>query len=328
MSVKHFLHLGALTKDELDALIILSQRIKHVRHQKSVFSEALVGKTLAMIFERPSTRTRISFEVGMQELGGRVLSLTTQELQLGRGEPLEDTAQVLSRYVDIILLRTSEHARVEALAASSHVPVINGLSDIHHPTQVVADLLTILEHKGKLHDLKIAYIGDAHNNVTHDWLLAAALLGLDFHIAAPEMYGPSPAILQKARSFAASSGARLALTDDPRAALSNADVVITDVWTSMGREEERDIRLKHLKPYQVNEEAMQYAQKDAIFMHCLPAHRGEEVTAAVMDGPQSVVFDEAENRLHAHKAILLWLLSGQNVEAYIQDAVLKDKALI
>lgn len=328
MAVKHFLHLGALTKDELDALILLSQRIKHVRHQKSVFSEALVGKTLAMIFERPSTRTRVSFEVGMQELGGRVLSLTTQELQLGRGEPLEDTAQVLSRYVDIILLRTSEHARVEALSAASHVPVINGLSDIHHPTQVVADLLTILEHKGRLRDLKIAYVGDAHNNVTHDWLLAAGLLGLHFHIAAPEMYGPAPAILQKARAFAASSGARLALTDDPKAALSNADVVITDVWTSMGREEERDIRLKHLKPYQVNEGAMKYAQKDAIFMHCLPAHRGEEVTKAVMDGPQSVVFDEAENRLHAHKAILLWLLSGQKVEAYIQDAVLKDKALI
>ncbi|GAB6875346.1 ornithine carbamoyltransferase [Thermaerobacter litoralis] len=307
LSGRDFLTLSDFTSDELAGLLDLAAALKR-DWQAGRAGEPLYGKTLAMIFEKPSTRTRVSFEVGMQQLGGRVLNLSPRELQLSRGETLADTARVLSRYVDALMVRAYSHATVEELAAAASIPVINGLTDLYHPCQIMADLLTIREHKGRLQGVTVAYVGDS-NNVAHTWLLGAALLGLRLRLACPPGYEPHPQVLAMAEDLARGTGAVVEVLHDPVAAVRGADVVYTDVWTSMGQEGEEADRRRAFAPYQVNEALVAHASPDYIFMHCLPAHRGEEVTAGVLDGPHSVVWDQAENRLHAQKAILLALLS-------------------
>lgn len=269
----------------------------------------LSGKVLGMIFEKSSTRTRVSFEVGMLQLGGHAIFLSSKDIQLGRGESISDTAKVLSRYIDGIMIRTFSHESVEELASHATVPVINGLTDLQHPTQVLADLLTILEHKGKLAGLKLCYIGDGNNNMAHSLMEGAVKVGMNISIASPEGYMPNEEITEKAVQAGTETGSTVTITNNPIEAIKDADVVVTDVWTSMGQEEETAIRLKAFQAFQVNEELCSHANKDYIFLHCLPAHRGEEVTSEIIDGPHSVVFDEAENRLHAQKAILKLLLA-------------------
>ncbi len=265
--------------------------------------QPLRGKTLGMIFTKHSTRTRVSFHAAVSQLGGQVVALGVNELQLGRGEPLADTAKVLSRYLDGILIRTFAQREVEELAAHADIPVINGLTDQVHPTQALADLLTIHERFGRWRGLKLAYVGDG-NNMAHSLMMAAAKVGMDFVAATPPGYEPDPAEVERARAQAQFTGCRIEVTPDPLAAVEGASVVYTDVWTSMGQESKRDGRLRAFRPYQVTEDLMAAARPDAVFMHCLPAHRGEEVAAAVIDGPRSLVWDQAENRLHVFKAIL------------------------
>lgn len=245
----------------------------------------------------------------MLQLGGHAIFLSSKDIQLGRGESISDTAKVLSRYVDGIMIRTFSHESVEELAEHATVPVINGLTDLQHPTQVLADLLTILEHKGKLAGLKLCYIGDGNNNMAHSLMEGAVKVGMDISIASPPGYLPNGKITEKAIDAGKQTGGTVTITNDPVEAMKDADVVVTDVWTSMGQEEETAKRLKAFATYQVNEELCQFAKQDFLFLHCLPAHRGEEVTAEIIDGPHSVVFDEAENRLHAQKAILKLLLA-------------------
>ena len=257
-----------------------------------------------MVFQKPSNRTRVSFEVGMYQLGGHALPLSPQELQIGKRETPSDTGRVLARYIDAIMVRTFDHEDLEELAAAADVPVINGLSDLHHPCQALADLLTIREEVGGLESVKVAYVGDG-NNVAHSLALGCALTGTTLTIAHPEGHAPSAGVVK----LAAKLGVPPTLTQDPHEAAAGAQVVYTDVWASMGQEAEADERKRKFAPYQVNEELMSLAAPDAIFLHCLPAHRGEEVTSGVIDGPQSRVFDQAENRLHAQKA-LLYLLVG------------------
>lgn len=267
--------------------------------------QPLKGKTLGMVFEKSSTRTRVSFEVGMFQLGGHALNLTTQTLQVGRGETYEDTARVLSRYVDGIMMRTFEQTRIERMAAGSQVPVINGLSDLVHPCQVLTDIFTVIEYKGSIRDRKISYVGDG-NNVANSWIHAAVILKFELRLACPEGYDPPAMILDKIKS---GGHANIQLMRDPREAVSGADVINTDTWVSMGQEGEGvDQKKRIFAPYQVNSGLMACAKKDAIVLHCLPAHRGEEITDEVMDGPQSRIFDQAENRLHVQKAILERLL--------------------
>ncbi len=267
----------------------------------------LEGKTLGMLFTKPSTRTRVSFEVAIYQLGGYGLFLTGNELQLRRGEAIADTARVLSRYLDGLMIRTYDHDEVIDLAHYADIPIINGLTDLVHPTQVLADFFTLYEKKGHLRGLKLAYIGDG-NNVTHSLMFGAAKVGIDLSVATPEGYEPNEEVVKVARRDAEESGASIELFHDPWEAVRGADAVYTDVWASMGQEEEHAERVKVFQPYQVNEELMAAAKGNALFLHCLPAHRGEEVTDEVIDGDQSVVFDEAENRLHVHKAILALLL--------------------
>ena len=268
----------------------------------------LAGRTLGMIFQKSSTRTRVSFEVGMAQLGGQALFLSSADLQLGRGESIADTAHVLGRYVDGIMARTFAHTDVEDLARTSGVPVINGLTDLLHPCQAMADVMTIQEKKGRLAGIRLAYVGDS-NNVTHSLLQAGAKFGMQVRVASPAGYQPNTGILDAARDEARRTGGDIRIGEDPVEAVRGADVVYTDTWASMGQEGERDTRLRVLRPYQVDARLMAQAVADALFMHCLPAHRGEEVTAEVMDGPHSVVFDEAENRLHVQKAILALLMA-------------------
>lgn len=263
----------------------------------------LSGKTLAMIFAKPSTRTRVSFEVAMTQLGGHAIYLGTGDLQLGRGETIADTARVLSRYCDAIMIRTFAQKDVEELARHSRVPVINGLTDLVHPCQILADMLTIVEKKGKLAGIKLAYVGDG-NNVCHSWILGGTKMAMEIRVATPEGYEPSPDIVEMGKESAERHGGNLVLTREPAHAVRGADVVYTDVWTSMGQEKEREQRVKVMQPYQVNGKLFATADRNAIFMHCLPAHRGEEVTDEVADGSMSVIFDEAENRLHVQKALL------------------------
>ncbi|HEY8393897.1 MAG TPA: ornithine carbamoyltransferase [Thermaerobacter sp.] len=303
---RDFLTLGEFTPEELAALLDLALVMKR-DWQAGRGGQPLYGKTLALIFEKPSTRTRVSFEVGMQQLGGRVLTLTTRDMQLSRGETIADTARVLSRYVDGIMIRAYSHGTVEELADAAEVPVINGLTDLYHPCQVMADLLTIREHKGGLAGVTVAYVGDG-NNVAHSWLLGAAQFGLRLRVACPAGYEPLPEIVARAQSIARQTGAEITVLRDPVEAVMGADVIYTDVWASMGQEAEADQRRRVFAPYQVNARLVAHAAGDYIFMHCLPAHRGEEVTAEIIDGPHSVVFDQAENRLHAQKAILAALL--------------------
>jgi len=288
-----------------DTKLILNEALKIKTLQKSrIPYRPLRGRTLAMVFQKPSNRTRVSFEVGMYQLGGHALHLLPQEIQMGKRETPSDTGRVLARYIDAIMVRTFDHEELEELAAAADVPVINGLSDSHHPCQALADLLTIREEFGTLEGIRISYVGDG-NNVAHSLALGCALTGAELTIAHPEGHGPDPGVMDLAETL----GAAPTLTTDPREAVSGARVLYTDVWASMGQEDEAEERKKTFAPYQVDEELVRQAERDAIFLHCLPAHRGEEVTAEVIDGPQSRVFDQAENRLHAQKALLYLLLS-------------------
>ncbi|MGC8598712.1 MAG: ornithine carbamoyltransferase [Thermoplasmata archaeon] len=291
-------------KDDLLDIINLGIEIK--KNPKK-YMHVLEGKSLAMIFEKPSTRTRTSFEVAMTQLGGHALYMSPRDMQLGRGETIEDTAKVLSRYVDAIVYRAFDHRMVVALAKNSTVPVINALDDVEHPAQIIADLMTILEKKGRLKGLKISFIGDG-NNVANSLMLGSAIVGADFYIASPRGYEIKEEYVKIARSIAGNRS-RIVLTNDPVEAAKDADVIYTDVWVSMGEEEEREKRERDFKDYQVNLSLVKHAKRDYLFMHCLPAHRGLEVTGDVIDGPNSVVFDEAENRLHAQKALLVKFIS-------------------
>jgi ornithine carbamoyltransferase len=303
MPPKHFLDIDAVDRKELRAIIDTAKAMKRKgRVPKSL--KLKHSAVLAMIFEKPSTRTRVSFEVAMHQLGGNSVVLDPQDMQLGRGETVADTARALSRYVDAIMLRTGPHETLTELAAHATVPVINGLTCRSHPCQVMADVMTFEELKGPVEGRIIAWIGDA-NNVATSWVHAAARFGCTLRIASPKSYGPSPALLDWAKQ----QGAAIEVVEDRLAAARGADCVITDVWVSMGDNDEKQ-RMEALRPFQVDESVMAQAAPDAIFMHCLPAHRGDEVAAAVIDGPQSAVWDEAENRLHVQKAILSWCLSA------------------
>lgn len=297
----HFLDLDAVSSTALRAILDNAHATKKARKglPKGVVDEGapLSGRVLAMIFEKSSTRTRMSFDVGMQQLGGRAISISSQDMQLGRGESVEDTARALSRYVDAIMIRAKSHDTLLSLSAAAQVPVINGLTDQSHPCQIMADMLTIEERFGRLKGLRMAWMGDA-NNVARSVMHAAEKFEFHLTLGCPKAYAPSQSDLNAWTTW----------VEDPVEAAKNADVVITDTWVSMGQEEEREERLATLAPYQVNEELMAHASKDALFLHCLPAHRGEEVSAAVIDGPQSGIWDQAENRLHAQKAVLRWCL--------------------
>jgi ornithine carbamoyltransferase len=300
---KHFLTILDFSTEEIELLIHKAVELK----SKGPGQNLLAGKILAMIFEKNSTRTRMSFEAGMLQLGGHAIYMNNQDSQLGRGETIADTAQVLSQYVNAIMIRTHGHERVEELANHSSVPVINGLTDLAHPCQAIADVLTLTEHKGDVRGLKLAYVGDG-NNVANSLMAICAKLGIDFAIAAPKAYWPDEKVTAKCKAIAEQSGCRITVTDNPVEAVQNADAVYADVWTSMGQEEENEQRLKDFHGYQINETLVSYAKEDYLFMHCLPAHREEEVTSGVIDGPNSVVFEQAGNRLHAQKALLVELL--------------------
>lgn len=301
--VRHFLDLTDFTGDALREVLELGKALKARRVRGGVQQyRPLEGKVLAMIFDKPSTRTRVSFDVGIRELGGEPLMLTGAEMQLGRGESIPDTARVLSRFVDAIMIRILDHAAMQELADYAAVPVINGLTKLSHPCQIMADLLTFEEHVGPIAGRTVAWTGDA-NNVLTSWVHAAVKFGFNIAVATPPELAPRPELVEWARR----EGANVLLTRDPFEAVAGADAVITDCWVSMGDDDER-YRHNLLRPYQVNDRLMAAANKGAVFMHCLPAHRGEEVTDEVMDGPQSVVFDEAENRLHAQKGVLAWCL--------------------
>lgn len=299
---KDFLTLKDFTGQEIIDMVQLGIDLK-AKLKAGIPTPILAGKSLGMIFQKSSTRTRVSFEVGMYQLGGQALFLSSNDLQIGRGEPIQDTARVLSRYLDAILIRTYSHEEVEKLAEYADIPVINGLTDDYHPTQVIADMITIQEHKGHLKGIKFAYVGDG-NNMTHSLMIGGAKVGMDVVVACPEGYMPNPEIVAQAQQYAAEYGGSVTVLHDPKEAIAGADVVYTDTWASMGQEAEKEIRKKAFAGYQVDSAMMALAKPDAIFMHCLPAYRGWEVTDEVMESAQSVVFDEAENRLHAHKAIL------------------------
>ena len=304
---RDFLGLADFTPEEIRYLLDLAVELKRKQKAGELY-QPLKGKTLGMIFEKSSTRTRVSFEVGMYQLGGHALFLSRSDIQMGRGETIRDTARTMSRYLDGILIRTFGHRNVVELARAATVPVINGLSDFSHPCQALADYQTILEKKGRLEGLKIAYIGDG-NNMCHSLMVGAAKLGLHFVGACPEGYEPDAELTKSAKETASETGGRVDIVRDPKEAVQGADVVYTDVWASMGFEEEQQERERAFRAYQVNEELVRYAKPDYLFMHCLPAHRGEEVTEGVIDGPNSVVFDEAENRLHAQKAIMAAIMA-------------------
>ena len=300
---RDFLQIADYTAKEIERLFALAELMRAGKYKK----KPLAGKSLAMIFMKSSTRTRVSFEVGAWQLGGHALFLSPRDVQLGRGEPIADTARVLSRYVDGIMIRTFAHSEIEELARYADVPIINGLTDLVHPCQVLADVLTVRQHLGDYKGKRFAWIGDG-NNMANSWLNAAFVLGFELTLACPEGYDPNPMILQRA-----ASRAKVRIVREPAEAADKADVVSTDVWASMGQEEEQAIREKAFKGYRVDESIMKRAKEGAIFLHCLPAHRGEEVTAEVIDGPQSRVWDEAENRLHIQKAIMAVLMGGERL---------------
>jgi len=302
--MRHFLTLKDYTKEEILEIIELGLRIKAEVKSKR-FTPYLEKQTLAMIFEKSSTRTRVSFETGIYQLGGTGLFLSSQDLQLGRGEPMKDTARVISRMCDMVMIRTYSQSKLEEFAKYSKVPVINGLTDEYHPVQLMADYMTMIEH-GKDKNAKVAYIGDG-NNMAHSWLMLASKLGFELRIATPKGYECDPNIVDDALKFAKESGSRLIFTDDPKSAVVGATVVTTDTWVSMGDEEEKEKRIKDFAGFTVDDNMMKLASDDAIFLHCLPAYRGLEVTEEVLEGEQSVIFDEAENRLHAQKGIMVWL---------------------
>jgi ornithine carbamoyltransferase len=306
MAVRHFLRDDDLSPVEQDEVLTLAAQLAGDRHGHL----PLAGpKTVAVIFDKTSTRTRISFAVGISELGGVPLIIDAQTSQMGRGEPIADTAKVLDRQVAAIVWRTSGQTRIEEMAAASQVPVINALTDEFHPCQILADLQTVRQHKGATAGLKLVYLGDGANNMAHSYLLGGATAGMHVVVGSPSEYQPDPAILARAAEIAATTGGSATWTSDAAAAMDSADVVATDTWVSMGQEAEAAEREAPFVPYAVTEQLMAKAASDAIVLHCLPAYRGKEIDAAVIDGPQSVVWDEAENRLHAQKALLSWLLA-------------------
>jgi ornithine carbamoyltransferase len=303
---KDLLTVADIPRDTIHYLIALAQKMKAARKQGRT-DFPLKGKTLGLIFEKPSTRTRVSFEAGMNQLGGQAIFLASEKIQLSRGESLADTAKVLTRYLDGLVVRTFNQASLEEWARHTSIPVINGLTDDCHPCQALADLLTIVEHRGHAKGLKLAYIGDG-NNITHSLVEVGAKVGMHVAVGCPKGYEPDRRIVEAAQEEGQQTGARIEITHDPRIAATDADVIYTDVWISMGQEHEQQPRIAALTPYQVNSQLMKQAKPNALVMHCLPAHRGEEITEDVLDGPQSVVLDQAENRLHIQKAILLeWL---------------------
>lgn len=301
MGVRHFLTLLDLSAAELRALLTRAVELKSHRTGDRLY-EPLRNRVLGMIFEKSSTRTRVSFEAAMTQFGGHAIFLSPRDSQLGRGEPVEDTARVLSRMVDCVMIRTYEHEKAERFAAHSDVPVINALTDRFHPCQLLADMQTYVEHRGDIAGRAVAWVGDG-NNMCHSYLHAAMHYDFDLRVSCPEGFDPDPAVV-------AAAGGRARLIRDPLQAAQGADLVVTDVWASMGQEEEHLARARAFEPYRVTAQVMACAKDDALFMHCLPAHRGEEVDAEVIDGPQSVVWDEAENRLHSQKALLEFLLCG------------------
>ncbi|MGB9731249.1 MULTISPECIES: ornithine carbamoyltransferase [Calditerrivibrio] len=303
---KDFLTLRDYDSDTLKKLVQLAIRMKKERF--TFGRDILKNKTVALIFEKSSTRTRVSFEVGVYDMGGYPLFLSKNDIQLGRGETIEDTARTLSRYVDMIMIRTFEHSKVEKLAKYSSVPVINGLTDDFHPCQVMADIMTVYERFNN-YNLKLAYVGDG-NNMAHSLMIGCSKFGIDFSIATPKGYEPKSEVLSYAMDVARKNGKMIHLTNDPYEAVKGADIIYTDVWTSMGQEAENEIRLKAFQGYQVNMDLLRATGKKTYFMHCLPAHRGEEVSADVIESEFSIVFDEAENRLHAQKAIMAYLIKN------------------
>ena len=309
MKARSLISVADLTPEELRELFSLTARVKS---EPERYRSRLSGKSLALIFQKSSTRTRVSFEVGMLQLGGQGLFLSSRDLQLGRGETISDTAQVLSRYVDGIMARTFSHQTVLDLAKYATIPVINGLTDDLHPCQALADFFTLKEVFGDLMGRKLAYVGDG-NNVAHSLMITAPMVGMDIAVATPEGYEPHSMYLEKAQAGAVEAGTKIEITSDPAAAVAGASAVYTDVWASMGQEEEAEQRLKLFDGYMVDAAMMSHALPEAIFLHCLPCHRGEEVSAEVADGPQSRIFDEAENRLHVQKALLLWSMAGESI---------------
>ena len=305
--VKHLIYVEDLSKEEISDILAKATHFKEER-SRGILSNELKGKTIALIFEKPSTRTRVSFETGIHELGGTPIFLSAQELQLSRGETIADTAKTLSRYVHGIVARVTSHDHLIELSKHSTVPVINALSPQEHPCQTLADLLTIHEKKGKLKGLKVTWVGDG-DNVCNSLMLGCSLMGANFSAANPRGYEPPIKSLERARRNAEKSGSKVKITTDPNEAVTSADVVYTDVFVSMGKEKEREKRMRDFKGFQVNPKLLARAKKDVIFMHCLPAHRGEEVTDDVIDGPRSVVWDQAENRMHTEKALLVFLLA-------------------
>ncbi|RME68406.1 MAG: ornithine carbamoyltransferase [Nitrospirae bacterium] len=300
---RDFLKFRDLSKEETLSLIDRAIQLKKGADKNAC---PLIGKSIGMLFEKPSTRTRISFEVGIYQLGGQPIYMTPSEIQLSRGETIEDTARVLSRYLNAVVIRTFSQEKLERFAQYASVPVINALTDSYHPCQVLADLMTIKERFQDLEGVKLAYIGDG-NNVANSLVEAAIVVGFSLFIACPEGYEPSPEVLDEAHE----TGANVVILREPKEAVAGADVIYTDVWISMGQEQEKEERLKRFRPFQINKDLLKCARADTIVMHCLPAHRGQEITDDVIDGPQSVVFDQAENRLHAQKALLEWLLSSE-----------------
>ncbi|MFA7084797.1 MAG: ornithine carbamoyltransferase [Arcobacteraceae bacterium] len=307
--MKHFLTLADFTKEELLEILELSLKIKTETKNK-VYKDYMPKQVLGMIFEKSSTRTRVSFEAGIYQLGGIGLFLSSNDIQLGRGEPMNDTSRVITRMVDMVMIRTFEHAKLEEFTKHSQVPVINGLTDDFHPVQLIADYLTIMEAE-KTENLIAAYIGDG-NNLAHSWLMLASKMGFELRIATPKGCEVNPKFLQKALEFAKISGAKISVGNDPKEAVKNATVVTTDTWISMGQEDQKENKIKEFKGYIVDDSMMSLASKDAIFLHCLPAYRGYEVSESVFEGSQSRVFEEAENRLHAQKGIMVWLDGKRN----------------
>ncbi len=307
MKTKHFLRITDFTAKEILQVLKISLHLKKTYKKTGQNRPVFKNQTLAMIFEKPSLRTRVSFETAMTQLGGHAIYLGPADIAMGVRETVPDIARTLNRYVDMIMARVFKHQVLNVLSSYSTVPVINALSDLEHPCQIMADLLTMQEHKGKLKGLKLAFVGDGENNVTHSLCLAASLLGMDFRVAHPKGYAMKKLVVVEAKNLAKKSGAKILITHKPEEAVQGVDVVYTDTWVSMGDEKEKTARLRAFKKYQVTEKLLQLAKKDAVFMHDMPAYRGNEVATAVIDGPQSIIFDQAENRLHAQKGIMLYL---------------------
>ncbi len=302
---KDLLTLNDLGESDFQKLFDRALELKK-RHKGGIFDQPLAGKSIGLLFDKPSTRTRISFEAAAIQLSGTPIFMSAKDTQISRNEPVSDTAKVLSRYIDCLVIRTYSQELIEEYARTADIPVINALSDMYHPCQILSDLLTVVEYKGGYKDVKIAWVGDG-NNVAHSWIYAASILGFDLHLACPADYAPDAEVMEKAL---ARKKDNIVVTTDPVAAVKDADIIYTDVWASMGQEDEQDSRVGVFKPFQVNKELIAHAKNDVSVMHCLPAHRDEEITADVLDGPNSIVWDQAENKLHMHKAILEQLICG------------------